>query len=406
VEASSPDRLLAAVRALPAASALLERLDGAPPVYLVGGAVRDLLLGGRPLDLDIAVDGDVEALAGRLGGEIRAHGRFGTATVQSGSAVYDLARTRRERYARPGTLPEVAPGTLAEDLRRRDFTVNAIAIALNGPAPGTLHAVPHAREDLEARRLRVLHEDSFREDPTRLLRLARYAGRLGFAPEPATAELARAAVAAGALGTVSGERLGNELRLLIREPTAPAGFAWLQRLGIAEAIATGLGAGVSEQRLRAACALLPPDGRAPRLVLALALDGVEPAQRAGLLRRLGFGAADAAVALTAAQRARALAAALAAAPAPSQIAAAAAGAPVEAVALAGTYGASEPARRWLDELRHVALSITGADVLAAGVAPGPAVGRGLAAALSAKLDGRAGSRESELEVALAAAGQA
>ncbi len=277
MEAPSPDRLLAAVRALPAAAALLERLDGAPPVYLVGGAVRDLLLGGHPLDLDVVVEGDLEALAGRLGGEMRAHGRFGTATVHTGGAVYDLARTRRERYARPGALPEVAPADLAEDLRRRDFTINALAVALNGPEPGALHAVAGALPDLGAGRLRVLHEDSFREDPTRLLRLARYAGRLGFAPDADTERLARAAVQGGALATVSGERLGNELRLLTREPAAAAGFAWLERLGIGAAITPGFGSGVVPERVGAALTLLPPDGRVDRLVLALAL----AARRAG-----------------------------------------------------------------------------------------------------------------------------
>src|SRR6267143_80544 len=112
-----------------------------------------------------------------------------------------IARLRAQpRAARLfGALPEVEPASLEEDLLRRDFTVNALAVALGPPAPGTLHAAPQSREDLEARRLRVFHDASFRDDPTRLLRLVRYATRLRFAIEPRTGELARAAVAAGAL---------------------------------------------------------------------------------------------------------------------------------------------------------------------------------------------------------------
>src|SRR3954470_4663156 len=191
-----------------------------PGVHAVGGAVRDALLDRVPRELDLVVEGDAEAVArraaARVGGTVVVHGRFGTATVTSGGYPFDLAGARRERYARPGALPDVTLGaTLAEDLERRDFTVNAIAARLGD---GALTALPGARADLEAGLLRVLHERSFVDDPTRLLRLARYAARLGFVAEPRTDGLAAAAVAAGAVATVSGERLGNELRLLAREP--------------------------------------------------------------------------------------------------------------------------------------------------------------------------------------------
>src|SRR5437868_1407475 len=130
--ASSPD-LAGRLRALPAAAPLPEVL---PEARIVGGAVRDLLLGGTPADLDLVIEGDAIAAARRLGealgGSVTVHERFGTATVEAGGHVYDLATARVETYARPGALPDVRPGTLEEDLSRRDFTVNAIAVALDG----------------------------------------------------------------------------------------------------------------------------------------------------------------------------------------------------------------------------------------------------------------------------------
>src|ERR1700753_2539692 len=138
-----PSQLLAAVRSLPAAPAVLDHLTDAVPVSLVGGAVRDLLLGARPLDLDLVVQGDPAPVAASLGGEMRTHDRFGTVTVSLDGFAYDFARSRRETYAHPGALPDVSPAPLAEDLLRRDFTVNALAIALVGASAGSLEAAPH-----------------------------------------------------------------------------------------------------------------------------------------------------------------------------------------------------------------------------------------------------------------------
>lgn len=387
--ATSPD-----LRSLPAAAPLLDVL---PHAWVVGGAVRDLLLGGAPEDLDVVVEGDaVEAarrLAAALDGSLTVHDRFGTASVEAGGHVYDLATARAEAYARPGALPDVQPGTIAEDLARRDFTVNAIAVALDG----RVEAAPHAFEDLDARLLRVLHERSFADDPTRLLRLVRYATRLGFGVEPATAALARAAVADGALATVTPTRVGGELRLLLREPSALAALAWVAEwpLGVPLAVDRALA-----ERARA---LLPPDGRADLLLLGAAARGVEPAALAGWLDALGFPARERDTVLACAQADR-IEERLARASRPSEVAAAARDAPVEAVALAGALGAAEPARAWLEDLRRVRLEIDGSDLLAAGVPQGERVGRGLAAALRARLDGEAPDRDAQLAAALAAAG--
>jgi len=339
-----------------------------------------------------------------VGGEVRAYDRFGTSTVMLDGYTYDIARTRRETYAHPGALPDVAPAPIAEDLLRRDFTVNAIALALAGDTAGELTAAPEALEDLDARRLRVLHDRSFVDDPTRLLRLVRYATRLRFEIEPRTRALADDSISDGALGTVSGPRIGAELRLLAREPDPVRALGGLRELGLDAGIHPGFGVD-DEPLARHALALLPDDGRRDRLVLAAAARGVPAAELPALLDSLAFEAEDRDVIVLAATRAGEVTRTLAAASAPSEIAAAVGGAPAELVALAGALGAEPQAREWLDRLRHVRLEIDGRDLLAAGVPEGPAIGRGLRAALDAKLDGRASGREQQLAEAVRAAGE-
>ena len=171
------------IRRLPGMERLLPALEGLPPTYLVGGAVRDLLRGADAVDLDLAVEGDARSvartLADRLGGTAREHERFGTATVRAPDLVFDLATTRTETYDEPGALPRVAAATLGEDLRRRDFTVNAMAVALAGDDLGHLYDPHGGAADLEAGLVRILHPGSFLDDPTRLLRAVRYETRLG-----------------------------------------------------------------------------------------------------------------------------------------------------------------------------------------------------------------------------------
>ncbi len=394
--------LLSRFSELTAARPLLARLSEAEGVYLVGGAVRDLFSGAEPLDLDLVIDGEPEVVAAMLGTPDKVHDRFATRTVTLDGITFDLARSRRETYAHPGALPTVEPAGIQEDLGRRDFTVNALALGLAGSDRGRLLQARNGGKDMEARRLRVLHDRSFIDDPTRLLRLARYAGRLSFAIEGHTRALADEAVACGALGTVSGPRLGTELRLLAEQGDPVDGFRILSELGVDEAIAPGFGIrGEDRAELaRRALALLPPDGEAADLVLAVATLDVPDGEMRELLDRLAFPAARRDRIVAAATGAPELAHRLRVAAAPSQIAAAIGSGSAELVALAGGLGAEAAARRWLDELRHVRLQIDGDDLLAAGVQPGPAVGAGLAAARAAKLDGHAEGREAELAAAL------
>ena len=341
---------------------------GGVRIYLVGGAVRDLLLGRQRTDLDVAVEGDAAALARRLGGRILAHKRFATATVVIDRLELDLATTRSESYSRPGALPEVRPAKLSEDLARRDFTVNAMAVPLTGDRE---LIDPHGgARDLERGLLRVLHERSFVDDPTRALRAARYAARYGFALDSDTERLLREAD----LATVSCDRVEAELRKLAAEPVARRGFELLDEWG-----------------------LIDLEAGAPDLIDVVSDLAASERWRSSLRRE---DAVLAAALGRGVKRARELSAARPARP--SEAVELARGVDAVTLALARGLGAG-----WLDsyvgEWRHVRLEITGDDLLAAGIPEGPAIGRGLAAALRAKLDGDAAGREQELSIALRAA---
>ncbi len=338
------------------------------PVYVVGGAVRDLLLGHGRADLDLVVEGDAAALAARLGAEAVEHERFATAKVRLDGHEIDLASARAETYARPGALPEVTvPAEIEADLGRRDFSINAMAIPLAGE-PQLID--PHGgRADLDAGLLRVLHAGSFVDDPTRAIRAARYAARFGFAPVPETERLLRAAD----LATVSADRREAELLRLAAEPTAARGFALLAEWELVEPREGGVELAAKVGELLAA----PP--------------WAELAPRGSALLAAALGPVGGERALATATPAR-----------PSAGVEAAQGHDAIELALARALGAE-----WLDayvrDWRTVELEIDGDDLIAAGVTKGPAVGRGLAEAKRQKLDGEISGRAQELAVALAAA---
>lgn len=241
---------------LAALSRAAQQTGGEP--HLVGGTVRDLLLGRAHADIDLTVVGDAPALAAAaaaaLGAVATAYPEFGTATLHLPWARWeevgdeaarlpdaraglhvDLAATRTEHYARPGALPVVWPGaSLAADLQRRDFTLNAMAVGLVGSTAGELVDPTGGADDLAAGRLAVLHEASFADDPTRLARGARLAGRLWLRFAPDTEALARAAVAGGWLAALSGERRRHELAMLLDEAQPAAALALARRHGILE----------------------------------------------------------------------------------------------------------------------------------------------------------------------------
>jgi tRNA nucleotidyltransferase (CCA-adding enzyme) len=395
------------VRRIPGMERLLPALEGLPPAYLVGGAVRDLLRGADAVDVDIAVEGDARsvarALAERLTAEIREHERFGTATVRAGDLGFDLATTRTEVYDEPGALPRVAAASLDEDLARRDFAINAMAVGLTGDDLGHLYDPCGGLSDLNDGVVRVLHDRSFLDDPTRLLRAVRYEVRLGFRMDSATESLARAAVVDGALRTVSGARVRDELLDLLGESQAPAGVRRMHELGLDLALHPALD---SDPDLVASASLGAAAIGADRALAALAaLCAAAPAELDLWLADLHLPAAQRDSVARAARVGPRLARELRAREhQPSQLRSLLGREPLLSLALAMAMGApSEPILTWVTELRSVRLEISGDDLLAAGVPEGPAVGRALDETLSRKLDGLVSGRDEELETALAVA---
>lgn len=217
-------------------------------VYLVGGVVRDLLLSGPGthshlrFDLDLVVEGDAVRLAEQVaatdGAKLLARHRFGTAKLKYQESTLDLATARKETYARPGALPTVTPGTLKDDLMRRDFSINAMAISLAAEDYGELIDPHQGKRDLEHRSLRVLHPASFSDDATRILRGVRYEQRLGFEFEAETARLLTRNVPT--LDTISGDRIRHELQLILEEDRPEFAVRRLGELGVLQRIGTCL----------------------------------------------------------------------------------------------------------------------------------------------------------------------
>jgi tRNA nucleotidyltransferase (CCA-adding enzyme) len=345
--------------------AAVHEVAGGKPVYLVGGAVRDLLLGHGRTDIDLVVEGEAAALATRLGGEVVEHERFATAKVSLDGHEVDIATARAESYPHPGALPEVEPTAgIAADLARRDFTINAMAIPLRRE-PELID--PHrGREDLEAGLLRVLHAGSFEDDPTRALRAARYAARFDFELEPDTAEL----LGQADLNAVSADRRAAELLRLAGEAEAVRGFALLAQWSLLDLHDNGVELA----------------GRVAGLLSGPPWENVARRDRAVLAAALGpWGKADEL--------------AVANPESPSEAVQLVRGVDPIELALARAMGA-EWLDRYLLEWRSVSLEIDGEDLIAAGVPQGPQIGQGLAEALRRKLDGEISGRPQELEVAL------
>lgn len=378
--------------------------------FLVGGPVRDLLVGRASPDIDIAVEGPVrpitEALAERLDATVRKTTEFMTSTLLlAGGMELDVARTRTETYPEPGALPVVEPATLAEDLGRRDFTVNAMAMALEPRLFGELVDPHGGREDLQRRELRVLHERSFTDDPTRMLRAARFMLRLDLTLEARTAELLARAVDDRRADGLSGARLRNELDAIFRE--APArGLAILQELGLLE----GMGLAPASEWACGAAGLLPGAARAlgidptradmlaAGLAVYAGLSGQEPAV---LAERLMLDACARDAVIEGAEMIANPPGVLAKHARPSELFFALRGTWPEA-GMALWTGLDEAGRdrleRYWREVRGACADIDGSDLIAAGHEPGPGFSGALDTALAAKLDEGA-SRAGQLRVA-------
>ena len=286
---------------LPAATIALLRRAGAAAaregaaLYLVGGSVRDLLLGRPVVDLDLAVEGDgpriAEALASELGGRVSARSQFGTAKLVVGEQTLDVATARLETYDRPGALPTVRPGTLRDDLARRDFTVNAMAAHLGPETFGAIEDRLGGGADLAQRVLRPLHDGSFVDDATRILRAVRYEHRLGFRMDAPTEAMVRRD--APYLSTISGDRVRHEVERICQEARPEAALARARDLGVLSALLPGLD-WPEETHRAVGRARDAGEGTAPLLFVALLASNARRGGGSGLRRPAGHAGAMAA----------------------------------------------------------------------------------------------------------------
>jgi tRNA nucleotidyltransferase (CCA-adding enzyme) len=393
--------------------------------YAVGGFVRDLLLGVTTKDLDVVVEGDsltfARRLADRCGGVCVEYPRFGTATVVfPGGRRVDVATARSERYARPGALPDVTAGGIVSDLHRRDFTVNSMALILNRQGFGQLLDPFGGLADLRHGRIRVLHERSFHDDPTRVIRAVRFEQRLGFRIEDETSRLLRDATKPSLFRTVSAQRIRNELVLIARGPSAAETMRRLDALGILAALHPGLALDSRrksilarlEERLQWYHGLAPGEPLEDwALRLQVLLVSLKADQRRVVIRRLSLQNRVAVIANQLAARARRILSRLSDAPRlrPSQVYFLLAPLRPEAVLFLTAMTTSKRAiarlSLHLTTLRCTRLKINGRDLIALGLSPGPAHGRILQRVLAAALDGTATDRRQQLALAAHAVGR-
>ena len=378
--------------------AALHRID----LYLVGGTVRDILAGDAPFDVDVMASCDpaplVESILGQLDATVRKASAFGTWSLSVRGVELDLSTARRETYERPGALPTVFPGTVTEDLARRDFSINAMAISLAGDSWGELLDPHGGALDLERRLIRVLHEHSFEDDATRILRAIRYASRLDFQLESRTRVLLERGLPY--LSTISADRVRHELERIFRELRAGAIIEVTGRLGVLAAIHPALRA--DPATLRAIESDPQNHARRAELLLGSMVQSVSASGVESVVERLNLNANWARIV-------RDVATVRARLPkledenvTRNRVYRVLHGLHLHAVESCA-MGTSDPTvaawlRLYLDELRHVRPLLDGDDLMALGVPEGPAVGLLLTELLDSRLDGHVKSVEDEEEM--------
>jgi len=400
---SRMDRLLdSSMRELLRRAGVLAAQRGLP-LYLVGGMVRDLLRGVPGRDPDLIVEGDAigfaRALGAMLGARVVSHPSFGTAELRLPSGHHvDVITARRESYPEPGVLPRVKPSTVADDLRRRDVTINAMAVRLEGAGRGRLRDDLGGWRDLRARLLRVHHPLSLTDDPTRALRIARLAARLGYGLADETRRSLELARLAEAPARVSGTRLWREFSRVAAESDPVAALSWLARLDLLGWLGPGLGWDGGARR--AARAFLQGRGilseesasrvHADLVLLAILAHGATTRQRAAVASRLSLQGEAAVWIVEGDARARDLAGRLARAGTLSRAVRAWEKHDVHTQALAWAH-AGPDARRAMTSAkrarRAVAGAVTGDTLRALGLPPGPAYAAILRRVRNAWLDG-------------------
>ena len=368
------------------------------PIYLVGGAVRDLLMDKPVVDLDITVERDAstvaQALAAKLSGRVVSRSQFGTFKVEMTGESVDVVTSRRETYRRPGALPTVSPSSIDDDLQRRDFTINAMALRLT-PEPVVILDPCKGQDDIRSRTIRVLHDGSFRDDATRMLRAIRYEQRLGFRLSRETEALLMSN--ASYLDTISGDRLRREMSFIFKEGKAPAILLRAARLGLLAALYQHLPSEEELERRLSAIQASAHTGN-PRSYLALLAGTMSEPEAEGFIQRLKMPPSEA-KAVRDAVKARTAVASLDPNASPSRIVAALQGLDPYALRVTALLSRDEAssglAMRYLDEWRHVKPRLNGRDLARLGIPQGPRVGLLLERLRDARIMGEVSTREEE-----------
>jgi tRNA nucleotidyltransferase (CCA-adding enzyme) len=374
-------------------------------LYLVGGVVRDLLLERRNLDLDMVLEGDAIALAGELArtqnAEVTTHHRFGTAKLKWDGGSSDLATARAETYAHPGALPKVGPGDITSDLARRDFTVNAMAVNLNEGRFGELLDPHDGRQDLNNKYIRVLHDQSFTDDATRIWRALRYEQRLGFKIEPATLRLLEQDIPM--LDTISGDRIRHEVERILGEERPEKALRRAYQLGVLTVLHPSLrGDRWLAGKFARARTMNPSSPPPATLYLSLLAYRLNPEALEQFIAYLNLPGTQAqALRDTNAVKGK-MAELEVAGQAPSHIYKILHGhnaTALTAVSIAtGSPTAAEHVELYLNVLRQVQPILTGEDLKKMGVPAGPKIKEILQSLREAKLDGRVSSRGEEEKI--------
>ncbi len=422
VESQLPEDI---VRILKEAGRLGDELGA--PVYAVGGFVRDLLLKRPNFDIDLSVEGDgisfAEHLAGRLGGKVRPHMKFKTAIVfyrdeQGNEQHLDVATARLEYYEYPAALPTVELSSIKMDLYRRDFTINALAVQLNGPRFGMLIDPFSAQRDMKERNIAVLHSLSFIEDPTRILRAVRFERRFEFRIGVQTERLIKNALSLGMMDKLSGPRLFNELKHVFDEKDVPSCVRRMDSWNLLRMIHPVLrltpGKDVLVSTIDEVLAwyrLLYKDP-APRnwVVYLLGLtDNAKYPDVSALLDRLGFIERAKSDFMTLRENCRKASGKLAALQREGFVPMSALYETLRPVETEGLlylmarhgqeHNIGQDISLYLTRLRDVKVNITGDDLALLGEEPGPMFGEALRYVLAAKLDGKATTKEAQLALA-------
>lgn len=370
--------------------------------YLVGGSVRDILSGESPVDIDIMASTDterlVESIVGQGSAAVRKASEFGTWSLDVQDVELDLSTARRETYERSGALPTVFPGTVDDDLARRDFSINAMAISLREDSWGNVLDPHGGAEDLERGLVRVLHDRSFIDDATRILRAIRYACRRDFQLAPQTGELLEGALPY--ISTISPDRVRHEFERIFKEPRAVKMVELAGRLGVLSAVHPALRADPAS--LAAIKAMPENNARRSELLLGSIVQSIEDDEVDSLIERLNLNADWARIVRDVAAvrgRTKDLMGENVAKSRVYRLLQGLSDSAIESCAMAETdQKVAHRLRLYLDELRHIRTSLDGNNLMAMGVPQGPAVGRMLEKLLDARLDGLVESEEEEVEL--------